>query len=312
MSRLLGLESVKTSTAMPSPKTLLSPHELAQAIGVSESSVKRWVDDGLIRAARTAGGHRRIPVREAVRFVRESDAVLLRPEVLGLDELRGVEAGGAGQEEARFYDLLAAGAAPEAVGLLVSLYLDGWGVARVLDGPVRSALERLGELWRHDQAGIFLEHRAVPVVLRALVRLRELLPEVPEGAPRAVGCAPSGDPYLLPSLGAAMVLEAEGLAATNLGPETPVATLETAVRELRPRLVWLSASAPGAPEGLGRELRGLLQRLTGEGGREAPLLVLGGRRAGEVPLAPHPRLHRGETMAELAALGKGITGAGAA
>lgn len=56
-------------------------------------------------------------------------------------------------------------------------------------------------------------------------------------SPRAVGCAPSGDPYLLPSFGAALVLEAEGLAATNLGPETPVPTLEVAVRELAPRLV---------------------------------------------------------------------------
>lgn len=288
------------------PSALLSPRDLAQAIGVSESSVKRWVDDGLIRATRTAGGHRRIPVREAVRFVRESEAVLLRPEVLGLEELRGVEAGGAGGEDERLYELLRAGAAPEAVGLLVSLYLDGWTVAGVLDGPVRSAMARLGELWRHDEAGIFLEHRAVTVVHRALARLRELLPEVPDGAPRAVGCAPSGDPYLLPSLGAAMVLEAEGVAATNLGPETPVATLETAVRELRPRLVWLSASAPAAPEGLGRELRGLLERLHGDGAPEPPLLVLGGRRAGEVPLPPHPRLHRGETMAELAALGKGI------
>lgn len=290
-------------------KDLLSPRELAEALGVSESSVKRWADDGRIRAARTAGGHRRIPVREAVRFVRESEAVLLRPELLTLDELRQVDRDRPdGDETDRLYDLLAAGAAPEAVGFLVSLYLDGWAVARLLDGPVRGAMERLGELWHHDEAGIFLEHRAVTVVLRALSRLRELLPKPPGGAPRGVGAAPSGDPYLIPSFGAALVLEAEGIAATDVGPRTPMHTLELAVRELRPHLVWLSVSAPESPESLGRELRGLLERLTGDGSPDGPLVVVGGRRAAEVPLPVHPRLHRGETMAELAALGKGIAG----
>lgn len=294
---------------MPPRKTLLSPRDLAEAIGVSESSVKRWADDGRLRAARTAGGHRRIPLREAVRFVRESEAVLVRPGLLELDELRGLEEDRAsGGEVDRLYDLLRAGAARETAGLLVSLYLDGWSAARLLDGPVRGAMARLGELWRHDEAGIFLEHRAVDLTIRALVRLRELVPEVREGAPRAVGGAPSGDPYLLPSLGAGLVLAAEGMAAVNAGPETPVSTLELAVRELRPRLVWLSVSAPAKADGLAREIRELLDRLPEDGPPDGPLLVLGGRRAADVPLPPHPRLHRGETMAELAALAKGIAG----
>ena len=54
-------------------KPLLSPRELAQAIGVSESSLKRWADAGQIRVARTAGGHRRISIADAVRFIREAD-----------------------------------------------------------------------------------------------------------------------------------------------------------------------------------------------------------------------------------------------
>ena len=53
-------------------KSVLSPKELAAAIGVSESTLKRWADDGLIVFSRTAGGHRRIRLAEAIRFIREN------------------------------------------------------------------------------------------------------------------------------------------------------------------------------------------------------------------------------------------------
>ena len=65
-------------------KRLLSPKELADAIGVSESSLKRWADAGRLQVARTEGGHRRIPIAEAVRFIRDTGAVVVRPDLLGL------------------------------------------------------------------------------------------------------------------------------------------------------------------------------------------------------------------------------------
>jgi excisionase family DNA binding protein len=68
-------------------KRLLSPRQLATAIGVSESSLKRWIDDGLLSAARTAGKHRRIPLAEAIRFIRSQRAPLVRPDALGLPDL---------------------------------------------------------------------------------------------------------------------------------------------------------------------------------------------------------------------------------
>src|SRR5690606_20370901 len=54
-----------------------------RAIGASESSVKRWVDDGAIPAVKTSGGHRRIPLRDAVAFVRTRGLPLAHPEALG-------------------------------------------------------------------------------------------------------------------------------------------------------------------------------------------------------------------------------------
>src|SRR4051812_44513573 len=44
--------------------SFLTAGEAAQRLGVSPITIQRWVDAGELRAGRTAGGHRRIPMSE--------------------------------------------------------------------------------------------------------------------------------------------------------------------------------------------------------------------------------------------------------
>ncbi len=288
-------------------RNILSPRELAEAIGVSESSVKRWVDEGLIRATRTAGGHRRIPVTEAVRFVRESRSILVRPELLGLAELaklRGSEPA-YGEEADLLFDLLKRGAEEESRGLLLSLFLDGRSVAQLVDGPLRIAMERIGACWREEEPGIYWEHRATDLAFQAVSRLRSLI-EVPPRAPAAAGGAPAGDTYILPSLAVATVLASQGLRAVNLGPETPIDTLSIACRDLGARLAWLSVSVAEEPEKLAREVESWAADLEE---RRVPLLV-GGRAIARLRLRSSDFLYVGSSMVELEAMVRGLRLAG--
>lgn len=50
---------------------LVSPTEAAELLGVSESSVRRWIDAGLMKAYRTIGNHRRVEMEELRRFASE-------------------------------------------------------------------------------------------------------------------------------------------------------------------------------------------------------------------------------------------------
>lgn len=287
----------KRSTKNPSES--LSTRALALAVGVSESSIKRWVDDGTIRSTRTVGGHRRIQRADAIRFVRDTRATVVAPQILGLAV--GPKATTAASAGAVLTDLLVRGAEHEARALLEGLYVAGEPLAAILDGPLRAALEHIGTIWRQDRTGIFLEHRAVQICVRALSQLSTLVP-APADAPAAVGGAVAGDPYLLPSMAAALVLAGEGFDPVNLGADLPASSLAEAMTRLDARIVWVSVSTAADAPALGRELASLVEAAAARHTH----VVVGGRAATKVPLHGAPNLYAGSSMAELAAFARGL------
>ena len=287
---------------------LLTTRELAEAIGASESSLRRWTNSGVIGTSRTVGGHRRIPLSEAIRFIRETRATIVRPQVLGLADATPVGSVREGAEEA-IRKALADGDAGAARGTMLSLYLGGTSLAALFDGPVARAMGAIGELWLHGPRGVLVEHRATDICLQAVGQLRGLLPPADAGAPAAVGGAPAGDPYLLPSLMCATVLADAGYRATNLGPDTPAEVLAVAAEEQEAAVVWLAASAAAAKGALQAAVESLARRLES---RDVAILV-GGREAASLNTARLPSVHVLATMSELAAFTRGaIRGRGAA
>lgn len=269
----------------------LSPRELADALGVSESTLKRWVDLGKISAFRTEGGHRRISVAEAMRFVRDHGVPLSRPELLGVPEIAVAQRARL-SEKAGLLDFLLEGDVVGARGFLLARYLAGSPIAELADGPIREAMHALGELWRHDEGGIFVEHRGTDTCLQAVAHLRAMI-DTPINAPLALGGAPEDDPYILPSFLAAMVTTVAGLRAVNLGPDTPLSALQHAVEHHRPRLVWMSASSP-VNSARARAISRWLDSLT------STVVVVGGRHGAS--LAGGARVRHLETMTQLATL----------
>lgn len=273
----------------------LSPKRLAGAVGVSESSIKRWVDAGKIDSTVTAGGHRRIPLASAIRFIRESGIGLADPAALGLNGDPDADRTG------RLYGLVLRGRAEEAVSMIQSLFISGMDAARIIDEPFRETMERLGMLW-HDRGeeGIYLEHRATQIGLRLLQELRALQSPLPASAPLALGGAPAGDPYLLPSLAVAIVLESVGFSTANLGPETPQSAFVSAIENLRPSLVWISLTSESSQAERERFIRTVSDATESVGAR----LVLGGQAGGSPGHAVDA--FRGSSMLELAAFARGV------
>jgi len=271
----------------------LSPRELGQALGVSESSLKRWIDAGKIAATRTDGGHRKITLPEAMRFIRETGAPLAHPEVLDMPEVAVANERGILRTD-QLLGYIQRGDSVGTRGWIMARYLAGASVAELCDGPIRETMQALGELWVHDDRGIFIEHRGTDVCLQALAYLRTTF-ESSSTAPVAVGGCPEDDPYILPSFMASIVVAAAGLQAINLGPDTPVSALQHAVTEHQPKLVWVSASSklpPARARAIAHWLASLPPTVTAlVGGREGSLIV-----------EAHPAVRYVKTMDELAAI----------
>lgn len=286
-----------------SQTTLLTPKDLADAIGASESALRRWIDGGRIRMSRTAGGHRRIPVQEAIRFIRQTGAIIVRPELLGLSHtaVDAQPSEGVSSDDALF-DALRAGNAAVARGLIMSSYLQGLGLAALFDGPVRSAMDRVGRLWEHDSRGIMVEHRATGICVETIAALRGLLPVVDEAAPLAIGGAPHDDPYQLPSMMAAAVLAEAGFRDINFGANTPVELLAQEAIDRKARLVWLSISTEQDQKALRTAIKKLADFLAGH----QINLILGGRHSGACLPRSMSNVKLVASMSDLAAMGTGM------
>ncbi len=291
-----------TETSYSSPSQVLSPRQLAQVIGASESSLKRWIDGGQLIAARTTGGHRRVTLAEAIRFIRDHQHPISDPTPLGLaalDDLSDTTI------EQRLDLALRAGDGAAARTLLVSAYAAGMPIAQLCDGPLRAVMERIGELFHAEgqaESGIAIEHQATSTCLQALHHLHAYLPAVHDDAPVALGGAPTNDPYLIPSLMASVVFSECGYRTFNLGPQTPLEALRNAALRQRPKIVWLSVSTSEALN----SLRQPLLRLADELATLGSSLIVGGRHSHELGHDTRANLLRARTLTEATSYARGL------
>lgn len=284
----------------------LSPKQLGQAIGVSESSLKRWIDDGQLEVMRTTGGHRRVDLAEAVRFVRQRGYTISDPTVLGI-KASDVSDGRADQVQLanHMHRLLTEGKDKEFVAAVTRLYLDGQSLAELIDGPIREAMRRIGELWHNNPDGIGIEHRATDILIRTLGYLHTLIKAPAQDAPLAIGGAPPNDMHLVASLCVALVLAEQGWREINLGANTPWDQFISLATRERASLVWLSMTAQSKAD-----LSPKVDALAGQLAKLPCQLIVGGRQANDsIARLSQTNLHRAGSMTELVAFTRGLLAA---
>jgi MerR family transcriptional regulator, light-induced transcriptional regulator len=220
----------------------VSTRQLARAAGVSESSVKRWCDQGLIPSVKTAGGHRRVSLDAATEFLRRSTDPNVRPELLGVPIRRGAGLPTIQRATDEFLEALAAGDEELCRRIVFDLHLAGEPASRICDAVIAEAFQGVGAAWECDQLQVYQERRGCGLCLQLLSEAKLVIPEVKGEAPLALGGTPECDPYELPTAMVEIVLRQNGWKSRSLGSRLPFNTLLRAIDEVRPQLFWLSVS----------------------------------------------------------------------
>lgn len=251
---------------------LLSPKQIARALDVSESSIKRWCDGGLIRAEHTAGGHRRVPMAELLDFLKRTDRRVVEPEAIGLVAPATIRRPCLEGAADRYTAAIAAGEEATARQISVELAVAKVAMADICDAVLAPAMHRVGSQWEAGDLSVYQERRACGIVERTLSDLQNLCPTPAEDAPLAVGGSTSGDWYSLPNAMTQLVLSDLGWRAVSLGENIPLASLADAVEAERPKIVWVSCAHLDEGSGFVEQFEAF-QTQVGEQTR----LVVGGR-----------------------------------
>jgi excisionase family DNA binding protein len=214
---------------------LWTSNEVARALGVGVSSIKRWTDDGKLESVRTVGGHRRYRLEAIHRFAAERglDTTAL-PPLERVEELENLDA-------ATVIAKLLASLGKRDVSSLrrvVSSHvaLDEERVA-FLDSIVGELLREIGEKWERGEWSVGMEHRASYAVAEAIDRSR---PQLTEG-PLAILCCPPGELHSIPLNMVRIVVEWNGFRSDFLGADVPWESIRRAIDAEKPALVLLSA-----------------------------------------------------------------------
>jgi MerR family transcriptional regulator, light-induced transcriptional regulator len=221
-------------------QSYISTARVAKALGVGVTTIKRWVDEGILPAHKTAGGHRKLLLADVLHLVRErhfpcldlaylnvqpGDAKSLNPKELS-DQL---------------YAALRYGNEEATRNLIHQSFLGQMALETLADQVIAPAMSRIGLDWERGRIDVLHEHRGTQLCTSALY---ELQPKIDARAqrdrPLAVGGTPDENLHALGSLLAEFILRDAGWQAVNLGASTPIASFRRALLELRPKLLWLS------------------------------------------------------------------------
>ena len=275
----------------------LSTAEVARALGVGVSTVKRWVDEEILPAYRTPGGHRKLRLADVLRLAKDGTL----PD-LDLRKLTGLPRQPLDPAELarELACALVQGDEDAARVVIHQAFYGGMPLTTLADRVIGPAMARVGHDWETGRIDVLHEHRGTQLCAGVLYELRARLEPAAGRRPVAVGGAPEDDPYLLTSLLIEMLLLEMGWDVVNLGPNTPLPSFEKALAEFQPRLLWVSASYLADPAAFREQYARLYRRAEAM----STAVAIGGQALKEELRTSLPRTMFGDSLADLAAFVK--------
>lgn len=262
-------------------KTILSTADVASLFNVTETTVKRWADEGLLKCQKTPGGHRKFDTRHIAEFSdtfgfsptatltlddRHEDRDTLQVAILARDFAKISEA---------YVQRALADEGPGLRDFLSYLYQHNIHLWEIFDHVIRPGMTSIGEGWKRGEIGIGIEHRSSQRTLEALSQLKGQVHMKPSNGHVALCACPDEVQHEIGLRCASLCLEAEGWKVHYLGPNTPVEAILEAQAKIRPSLICLSISMVETEKPITARIRKIYRAASERSAR----LVIGGPSA---------------------------------
>jgi MerR family transcriptional regulator, light-induced transcriptional regulator len=226
-------------------KQSYSTKELAKMWDVSESTIKRWADAGMLKCRKTVGGHRKFEHEAIDEF--QNHCPLAKKELDAAAENAG------GGELKRLldetdFDGLAelykqaalAGESRHVACLLSQSTRHGLSLATIGEEIIKPAMHEIGRLWRTGKIGVLDERLATFSTIEALTDLQSSIAKKDNQDRRAiVGCS-EGELHELASILVRNALDSDGWNVVYLGAHTPLFSFAEAINRFKPQVVCIS------------------------------------------------------------------------
>jgi MerR family transcriptional regulator, light-induced transcriptional regulator len=222
---------------------IFSSKQVAEFLGVNESSVKRWSDRGMLGCYRTPGGHRKFKKNDIMLFSHKYSYELnhntfddsgngyLPEQKFELDNINSL-----------FLKKLLTGSDDEILDYLYSLNLAGLEITELYDKVLSRTMKIVGEMWEKKDITIEQEHISSNKMTKALIKFHgRLESKLRNGLTAFCGCLEK-EFHELPLLSVNNVLQYNGWNIFYAGVNLPIKSFISGIEMYKPDMVCLSAT----------------------------------------------------------------------
>lgn len=222
---------------------IFSSKQVAEFLGVNESSVKRWADSGMLGCYKTPGGHRKFKKNDIMLFSRKYSYELKQNTFSNQDT--------AIPQELKFdFEKINAvllmklfkSSDDEILDYLYSLHLTGLGITELYDSAVGRTMKMIGEMWKKKEITIEQEHISTNKLTKAIIRLHSRIESKSRNGLTAFCGCPEKEFHELPLLSVNNALQYNGWNTFYAGVNLPVKSFLSGIEMYKPDMVCLSAT----------------------------------------------------------------------
>ncbi|MBP7006468.1 MAG: helix-turn-helix domain-containing protein [Candidatus Pacebacteria bacterium] len=216
-----------------------TPPQLASIFEVNETTIKRWIWNGKLKANLTIGGHYRVSKDQLNIFFKKYPQISKNSYVIRRYNREKNKKIGEWEE---YYELILINKHEEAFKLLQSLYVSGNDITVIIDNYFVPVLWKIGFEYNKGSISIYEEHRMSFRINEHLSRFEQFAKRNIKKSKKAILLCAKGENHIIPLQMLNLVLSKNNWDTHVLGVNISYEELEKAVNKIKPNMICITKS----------------------------------------------------------------------